>query len=95
MITTNDEKLADHMKFLVNQARDESKGYYHPEIGFNYRMTNLEASLGSGAVRKTARFPPEKEKIQRNIQRDTHKHKGNRVSGRISRFYKLLVALVC
>ncbi len=46
MITTNDEKLADHMKFLVNQARDESKGYYHPEIGFNYRMTNLEASLG-------------------------------------------------
>lgn len=46
MITTNDEKLADHMKFLVNQAREESKGYYHPEIGFNYRMTNLEASLG-------------------------------------------------
>ncbi len=46
MITTNDEKLADHIKFLVNQARDESKGYYHPEIGFNYRMTNLEASLG-------------------------------------------------
>lgn len=46
MITTNDVRLADHMKFLVNQARDESKGYYHPEIGFNYRMTNLEASLG-------------------------------------------------
>jgi perosamine synthetase len=56
MITTNDEKLADHMKFLVNQARDESKGYYHPEIGFNYRMTNLEASLGLAQFERLPEF---------------------------------------
>jgi perosamine synthetase len=46
MIVSNDGEKAEHIKFLVNQARDTSKGYYHPEIGFNYRMTNLEASLG-------------------------------------------------
>jgi perosamine synthetase len=56
MITTNDEDKADHLKFLVNQARDASKGYYHPEIGFNYRMTNLEASLGLAQFERLAEF---------------------------------------
>ena len=36
----------DHVKFLVNQAKDSTTEYYHPEIGFNYRMTNIEAALG-------------------------------------------------
>lgn len=62
MITTNDEKLADHMKFLVNQARDESKGYYHPEIGFNYRMTNLEASLGLAQFERLPEFLEKKKR---------------------------------
>ncbi|PZC51487.1 MULTISPECIES: LegC family aminotransferase [unclassified Mesotoga] len=62
MITTNDEKLADHMKFLVNQARDESKGYYHPEIGFNYRMTNLEASLGLAQFERLPDFLQKKKR---------------------------------
>lgn len=62
MITTDDEKLADHMKFLVNQARDESKGYYHPEIGFNYRMTNLEASLGLAQFERLPEFLQKKKR---------------------------------
>lgn len=62
MITTDDEKLAEHMKFLVNQARDESKGYYHPEIGFNYRMTNLEASLGLAQFERLPEFLQKKKR---------------------------------
>ena len=46
MITGNNNQRMDHIKFLVNQARDEDKGYFHPEIGFNYRMTNISASMG-------------------------------------------------
>lgn len=46
MIVGSDNKRMEHVKFLVNQARDEQKGYYHPELGFNYRMTNIEAALG-------------------------------------------------
>lgn len=56
MITTNDEKKAEHIKFLINQARDASKGYYHPEIGFNYRMTNLEASLALAQLERLEEF---------------------------------------
>jgi len=65
MIVTDDEKLADHMKFLVNQARDESKGYYHPEIGFNYRMTNLEASLGLAQFERLSEFLEKKSEFRR------------------------------
>ncbi|WP_233187740.1 LegC family aminotransferase [Petrotoga sp. 9T1HF07.CasAA.8.2] len=63
MIVTNNEKKADHLKFLVNQARDESKGYYHPEIGFNYRMTNLEASLGLAQFERLPDFLNKKRKF--------------------------------
>jgi len=56
MIVSNDRKKAEHVKFLVNQARDASKGYYHPELGFNYRMTNIEASLGLAQLDRINEF---------------------------------------
>lgn len=63
MITTDDSKSTEHIKFLVNQARDESKGYHHPEVGFNYRMTNLEASLGLAQLERLSEFLQKKKKF--------------------------------
>jgi len=65
MVVTDDEKAADHIKFLVNQARDASKGYYHPEIGFNYRMTNLEASLGLAQFERLEEFLEKKRRFKK------------------------------
>ncbi|MCG8540272.1 MAG: LegC family aminotransferase [Clostridia bacterium] len=59
-ICTKDAEKANHIKFLVNQARDVEKGYYHTEIGFNYRMTNLEAALGLAQLEKLKQFIDEK-----------------------------------
>jgi len=56
MIAGKDKEKVEHIKFLVNQARDEEKGYYHPEIGFNYRMTNLEAALGLAQLERLDGF---------------------------------------
>ena len=56
MVTGKDKKRLDHIKFLVNQARDESKGYFHPEIGFNDRMTNIEAALGLAQLERLNEF---------------------------------------
>ncbi len=56
MVVGNDAERLDHIKFLVNQAKDESKGYYHPEIGFNYRMTNIEAALGLAQMERLEAF---------------------------------------
>lgn len=46
MVVGSDARRLEHIRFLVNQARDESQSYSHPEVGFNYRMTNIEAALG-------------------------------------------------
>lgn len=66
MITGNNAERVEHIKFLVNQARDESRGYYHPEIGFNARMTNIEAALGLAQMQKLDEFL-EKKRIFNNI----------------------------
>lgn len=65
MVVGSDPKRMEHLKFLVNQARDEEKGYYHPEIGFNYRMTNIEAALGLAQLERLEEFLEKKRSFNR------------------------------
>jgi len=46
MITTNDENLYERMRHLRDHAMSKEKRYWHTEVGFNYRMTNVQAALG-------------------------------------------------
>src|SRR5262249_22526103 len=45
-VVTNDPVLAERAAFLRDHAMDPRRRYYHPEIGFNYRMTNIQAAIG-------------------------------------------------
>jgi perosamine synthetase len=45
-VVTNDPELAKYMRFLRGQGVDPDRRYWHPEIGFNYRMTNVAAAIG-------------------------------------------------
>jgi perosamine synthetase len=45
-VVTNDPALAERAAFLRDHAMDPGRRYYHPEVGFNYRMTNIQAALG-------------------------------------------------
>ncbi len=68
MIVSNDQKQAEHIKFVVNQARDASKGIYHPEVGFNYGMTNIEAALGLAQLERISGFLIKKRKFRKIYQ---------------------------
>jgi len=46
MVLTDDGVLAERCFFLENQAKQKDDPYWHTEIGYNYRMTNLQAALG-------------------------------------------------
>ena len=46
MITTNSKKLSEKIRLLKNHGMDKKRPYYHPIIGYNYRLTNLQAALG-------------------------------------------------
>lgn len=46
MCLTNDGKLYRKIRILRGQGMSENRRYWHEIIGYNYRMTNLEAALG-------------------------------------------------
>lgn len=46
MILTDDEALADRARSLRNLAFQPGRRFYHEELGFNFRLTNLQAALG-------------------------------------------------
>ena len=46
MLLTDDQALADHVRFLSTQAREPAAHYEHKEVGYNYRMSNVLAALG-------------------------------------------------
>ncbi len=46
MVVTNNRRIAQRCRDLRNMAFIESKRFWHKEIGFNHRMTNLQAALG-------------------------------------------------
>lgn len=52
-----------HIKYLVNQARDDSEAYCHSEVGFNYRMTNLESAMGLAQLGRLKEFLAKKRRM--------------------------------
>jgi len=46
MILTNSEEAANQAKHLTTQAKEDPFYFKHDQIGFNYRMTNLQAAVG-------------------------------------------------
>ena len=46
MIVTDNEAWAHKAKYLTTQAKDDPAEYIHNEIGYNYRLTNIQAAMG-------------------------------------------------
>jgi len=63
IITTNNKKLYDKMKLLRDHAMSKNKRYWHTEVGFNYRMTNIQAALGVAQFDRIDELLEKKKKI--------------------------------
>ncbi len=46
MITTNDDELAKKARLLKGQGMNPERRYHFPIVGYNYRMTNIQAAIG-------------------------------------------------
>jgi perosamine synthetase len=46
IIVTNNQDWAERAFFLENQGRYADNPYWHPEVAYNYRMTNIQAAIG-------------------------------------------------
>src|SRR5450432_4707118 len=63
MITTNDEQLYNRCKFLRDHAMSPTKRYWHPEKGYNFRMTNIQAALGCAQLERIDEIMQAKQRI--------------------------------
>lgn len=49
MVVTNDDRYAEQLRRLKNLCFTE-KRFIHDDVGYNYRMTNLQAAVGCGEM---------------------------------------------
>lgn len=62
-VTARDTARVDHIKYLSTQAKDDPHYYIHHEVGYNYRMTNLQAALGVAQLEELPEFLRRKKKF--------------------------------
>lgn len=56
MIVAKDKDGLAHMRYLSTQAKDNPTNFIHGDVGYNYRMTNLQAALGLGQIEQLNTF---------------------------------------
>lgn len=61
-VTANNPEVVDHMRYLSSQAKNDPHYYIHDEVGFNYRMTNVQAALGVAQMEELPEFIRRKQK---------------------------------
>jgi len=66
MLVTNDEQLADDCRSLRNLCFQPKKRFVHERLGWNYRMTNLQAALGLAQLERLDEFVQRKRSMGKN-----------------------------
>ena len=56
MLVSNHPDWAEHAKHLSTQAKADELQFFHDEVGYNYRMTNVQASLGLAQLARLEDF---------------------------------------
>ena len=63
MILTDSDEFARQARYLSTQAKDDTFFFLHNEVGFNYRLTNIQAALGQAQFENFSSIKSAKEKI--------------------------------
>jgi perosamine synthetase len=74
MITTNDDKLANKARLLINHG--QSKKYIHKLLGYNYRMNEICAALGSIQLKKLDNFNSKRIENKNSLSEEISKVNG-------------------
>ena len=75
-IITNDRVIADKALYLTTQAKDDPIKYIHDEVGYNLRLTNINAAVGLAQIEKIKKILKLKRNIYNNYKKEIYKIKG-------------------
>jgi len=56
MVITNNDKIAEKARIMRNVSHSPKKRYLHEMIGFNYRLTNLQAAIGVAQLENIEKY---------------------------------------
>jgi len=65
MILTDDDKLAERCRSLRNLCFQPQKRFVHEELGWNFRMSNVQAALGVAQLERLDEFISKKKRMGR------------------------------
>ncbi len=68
MIVTDRSDWAERAKYLVTQAKDDPVEYVHGEIGYNYRLSNVQAAMGCAQLERLREIVACKRRIAERYQ---------------------------
>jgi len=69
MCLTDDQELAKKIRLLHDHGMRFERPYWHETLGFNYRMTNLQAAIGAAQIKKIDNFVQRKREIARTYNK--------------------------
>jgi|TARA_B100000315_G_C14581227_1_gene590566 aminotransferase in exopolysaccharide biosynthesis len=80
MILTNDLNFAKKAKYLTTQAKDDPINYVHNDIGYNFRLSNIQAALGLAQLESLASHIKKKKIIHKIYKSKIDKIKRLKIS---------------
>ena len=94
MCLTNDKDLEARMRMLRDHGMSPTKRYWHEVIGYNYRMTNIQAALGLSQLSKIDRILTKKKAIAKiyykNLPEKVETYVENRFSESVFWLFSIL-----
>ena len=76
MVVGDNEELVEKVRFLSSQAKKDPLYFIHDEIGYNYRMLNLQAALGTNQIDQLENFIETKTKNYKIYKEELEKIDG-------------------
>jgi len=73
-LVTDDKDLADRARLLRGQAQDPNKRYWHIDIGYNYRITNIQAAILCAQIERSKEILAEKERVANRYLKNLEGH---------------------
>ena len=64
MCVTNDPELFEKINLYKNHGMTKEKRYWHQVVGYNFRMTNIQAAVGLAQLERIDEFISRREKIE-------------------------------
>jgi|TARA_B100001964_G_C14190474_1_gene580819 aminotransferase in exopolysaccharide biosynthesis len=75
MILTNSRKIAKKARYLTTQAKDDPIYSIHNEVGYNFRLTNIQAALGLAQLESLSKYIKKKKIIHERYKKKINKIK--------------------